>query len=41
MIPSILQKLFQGDDGEFPVMVADGVTMDMAVSGKQAFNEFA
>jgi flagellar hook-associated protein 3 FlgL len=29
---------FQGDDSGVSVMVADGVTMDMAVSGKQAFN---
>jgi flagellar hook-associated protein 3 FlgL len=30
--------IFQGDDGEVLVMVADGVTMDMAVSGEEAFN---
>ncbi len=29
---------FQGDAGGVSVMVADGVTMDMAVSGKQAFS---
>jgi flagellar hook-associated protein 3 FlgL len=29
---------FQGDDSGVSVMVADGVTMDMAVSGKQIFN---
>jgi flagellar hook-associated protein 3 FlgL len=29
---------FQGDDGGFSVMVADGVVMDIAVSGKQAFD---
>jgi flagellar hook-associated protein 3 FlgL len=28
---------FQGDDGNFSVMIADGVSMDIAVSGKQAF----
>jgi flagellar hook-associated protein 3 FlgL len=30
--------IFQGDDGEVLVMVADGVMMDMAVSGEEAFN---
>ncbi len=28
---------FQGDDGGFPIIVSDGVTLDTAVSGKQAF----
>ena len=28
---------FQGDDGGFSVIVSDGVTLDVAVSGKQAF----
>jgi flagellar hook-associated protein 3 FlgL len=29
---------FQGDNGGFSVMVADGVVMDIAVSGQQAFD---
>jgi flagellar hook-associated protein 3 FlgL len=32
------QPKFQGDDGQILVMVADGVTMDMGVSGQDAFN---
>jgi flagellar hook-associated protein 3 FlgL len=32
---------FQGDDGGVSVMVADGVTMDIAVNGKRAFNSGA
>jgi flagellar hook-associated protein 3 FlgL len=29
---------FQGDGGEFSVMIADGVSMDVAVSGENAFS---
>jgi flagellar hook-associated protein 3 FlgL len=32
---------FQGDDGGFSVIVGDGVTLDTAVSGKQAFGSLA
>jgi flagellar hook-associated protein 3 FlgL len=30
-------EAFQGDDGDFSVIVGDGVTMNIAASGKQAF----
>jgi flagellar hook-associated protein 3 FlgL len=33
------QPTFQGDDGAVNVVLGDGVTMDMAVDGKQAFND--
>jgi flagellar hook-associated protein 3 FlgL len=29
---------FRGNDGEFPVMMADGLSMNVAVSGQNAFN---
>jgi flagellar hook-associated protein 3 FlgL len=35
--PLVPEAGFQGDDGGFSVIVSDGVTMDVAVSGKQAF----
>jgi flagellar hook-associated protein 3 FlgL len=33
------EPTFQGGDGEIPVMIADGITMDMAVNGERAFND--
>ncbi len=31
--------LFRGNEGEFPVMMADGLSMNVAVSGQNAFND--